>query len=311
MQKALFENQYARAFKIADKKLLGTPPRIRSYQPLGDLLISYKWAGTPDNYRRELNLETGIALTSFTADGKSYTQEVFVSAPDNILVVHIKSSDHGFVNASFTLSREQDAVVKTVDGNTLVLTGQIIDKDDPLSGPGGEHMKFAGELRLTATNGLVEARDGVIEVKGAEEVIVRLTAATDYNINLLDFDRSINPEAVCKTILEKSAGIPLGEIKKRHIEEHSGMFNRVSLSLGADTLSAIPTDERLAAVKDGGTDNGLITLYFQYGRYLLMGSSRAPAILPANLQGIWNKDMNAAWNSDFHTNINLQMNYWP
>ena len=172
-------------------------------------------------------------------------------------------------------------------------------------------MKFAGELRLTATNGLVEAGDGVLEVKGAEEVILRLTSATDYNINLLDVDRSINPATLCKTILDKSANKPFDEIRKRHIEEHSGMFNRVSLSLGADTLSAIPTDERLAAVKNGGTDNGLITLYFQYGRYLLMGSSRAPAILPANLQGIWNKDMNAAWNSDFHTNINLQMNYWP
>jgi alpha-L-fucosidase 2 len=311
LQKALFENRYSKAFEIADKKLLGTPPRIRSYQPLGDLLISYKWAGNPDNYRRELNLETGIAKTSFTADGKSYTQEVFVSAPDNILVVHIKSSDKGFINASFTLSRVQDAVVEAVDGNTLLLKGQIIDTDDPLSGPGGEHMKFAGELRLTVLNGLVEASDGVIEVKNAEEVILRLTAATDYNINLLDFDRSINPATVCKTILDNSAKKTVDEIRKKHIVDHSSMYNRVSLSLSADTLSAIPTDERLSAVKNGGTDNGLIALYFQYGRYLLMGSSRAPAILPANLQGIWNKDMKAAWNSDFHTNINLQMNYWP
>jgi alpha-L-fucosidase 2 len=311
LQKALFESKYSKALKIADKNLLGTPPRIRSYQPLGDLLINYNWTGKPDNYRRELDLATGIARTSFKVDGKSYVQEVFVSAPDNMIVVHINSPDKGPVNASFTLSREQDAVVKAVDVNTLLLTGQIIDAEDPLAGPGGEHMKFAGELRLSATNGSVEVKDGLLEVKNAEEVFIKLTAATDYNINLLDFDRSIDPAAVCRAILENSAEESFDKIKAKHVLEHSRMFNRVSLSFGSDTLSKNPTDERLAAVKEGGTDNGLIALYFQYGRYLLMGSSRAPAILPANLQGIWNKDMKAPWNADFHTNINLQMNYWP
>lgn len=311
LQKALFESKYSKALKIADKNLLGTPPRIRSYQPLGDLLIRYNWTGKPDNYQRELDLVTGIARNSFDADGKSYVQEVFVSAPDNMIVVHIMSPDKGPVNASFTLSREQDAVVKAVDGNTLLLSGQIIDANDPLAGPGGEHMKFAGELRLSATNGLVEVKDGFLEVKNAEEVFIRLTAATDYNINLLDVDRSIDPAAVCKAILDKSAEESFDKIKAKHVTEHSSMFNRVSLSFGPDSLSKNPTDERLAAVKNGGNDNGLIALYFQYGRYLLMGSSRAPAILPANLQGIWNKDMKAPWNADFHTNINLQMNYWP
>lgn len=311
LQKALFESRYREAFEIADKDLLGTPPRIRSYQPLGDLSISYKWAGKPENYKRELNLKTGIATTSFTADGKSYSQEVFVSAPDNIIVVHIKSSDKGFINASVTMSREKDAKVKTIDRNTIILTGQIIDKDDPLAGPGGEHMKFTGELRLTATGGHVEAENETIIISGAEEVIIRLTAATDYNINKLDFDRTVAPSAICKSILDMTDKKKASELKKNHLNEYQPMFNRVSLSFGEDTLSAKPTDERLAAVKNGGTDNGLIALYFQYGRYLLMSSSRKPAVLPANLQGIWNKDMNAPWNADFHTNINLQMNYWP
>ena len=311
LQKALFESRYKDAFKIADKNLLGTPPRIRSYQPLGDLLIRYNWAGEPGNYNRELDLVTGIARTSFTADGKNYIQEVFASAPDNIIVVHIKSTDNGSVNASFTLAREQDAVVRAVDRNTLILTGQIIDRDDPLSGPGGEHMKFSGELRLSVAGGNIESADGTLTVTGAEELIIRLTAATDYNFDKLDFDSTLDPAAICKSILDKTDARSISELMKTHLDEYQPMFSRVSLSFGADTLSSKPTDERLAAVKEGGTDNGLIALYFQYGRYLLMGSSRKPAVLPANLQGIWNKDMKAAWNSDFHTNINLQMNYWP
>ena len=311
LQKALFEGRYKEALGIADKILLGTPPRIRSYQPLGDLLIGYSWAGKPENYSRELDLETGIAGVSFTVVGKHYSQEVFVSAPDNLMVVHISSPDKGLINASFTMRREADAVVRAVGENTLILDGQITDKDDPLSGPGGEHMKFSGELRLSAAGGQIKALDGTLIVSGAEEIIIRLTAATDYNPDKLDFDRRISPAAICKSILDRTDDKSVRKLRKIHLDEYQPMFSRVSLSFGHDTLSSRPTDERLAAVKNGGSDNGLIALYFQYGRYLLMGSSRKPAVLPANLQGIWNKDMKAAWNSDFHTNINLQMNYWP
>ena len=311
LQKALFESRYKDALKLAEENFLGTPPRIRSYQPLGDFLIDYKWINEPDNYSRELDLETGIATTFFTADGKKYSQEVFASAPDNIIVVHIKSLEGGLVNASFKMKREKDAVVKTSGKNTIILTGQIIDVDDAKAGPGGAHMKFAGELRLHAVNGDISAINEVIDVKNAKEIVVRLTAATDYNIDHLDFDRSIDPAAICKKILDGTESISISELKQRHLEEYQPVFDRVSLSFGDDTLKSVPTDERLLSVKNGKTDNGLIALYFQYGRYLLMSSSRKPGILPANLQGIWNKDMNAPWNSDFHTNINLQMNYWP
>jgi alpha-L-fucosidase 2 len=311
LQKALFDSRYKDALKLAEENFLGTPPRIRSYQPLGDLLIDYKWNIKPDNYSRELDLKTGIAATYFSAEGKKYFQEVFVSSPDNMIVVHIKSLDGGLVTASFKLKREKDAVVKTTGNNTINLTGQIIDEEDMKTGPGGAHMKFAGELRITALNGEISADNDMLNVKNAKEIIVRLTSATDYNINLLDFDRSIDPSATCKTILDATEKISISKLKQRHLEEYQPMFNRVSLSFGEDTLSLVPTDERLLKVKNGSIDNGLIALYFQYGRYLLMSSSRKPGVLPANLQGIWNKDMKAPWNSDFHTNINLQMNYWP
>jgi alpha-L-fucosidase 2 len=310
LQKALFESRYKDAWKLADQNFLGTPPRVRSYQPLGDLYIDYDWNGKTENYTRELNLETGIATTRFTVGGKGVTQEVFASAPGNIIVVHISSQNKVPVNASFKMTRKKDAVVK-INGNVLELTGQIIDQEDPKSGPGGEHMKFAGELRLSVKNGSTVAGDSVLIVKNATEITVRLTAATDYNIDKLDFDRSINPTAKCKSILDRTEGMQLKELQRSHLEEYQKLFNRVSLSLGADSLVSKPTNDRLAAMKNGAIDNGLIALYFQYGRYLLMSSSRTPGVLPANLQGIWNKDMNAPWNADFHTNINLQMNYWP
>ena len=311
LQKAIFESRYKDALKLAGENFLGTPPNIRSYQPLGDLFIDYEWDGTPENYSRELNLSSGIATTTFTVTGKEVTEQVFASAPGNIIIVHISSKDGLPLSASFRMSRDKDAVIKANGNGVVQLSGQIIDLDDPGSGPGGAHMKFAGELRVSAGNGETTAMNDIVRVTHAREITVRLTAATDYNIDLLDFDRSVDPAATCRTILDRTEGISYKELLNSHLKEFQQMFDRVSLSFGQDSLSVKPTDERLAGVKTGDTDNGLISLYFQYGRYLLMSSSRTPAVLPANLQGIWNRQMNAPWNSDFHTNINLQMNYWP
>ena len=310
LQKALFAGRYKDALKLANDNFLGTPPEIRSYQPLGDLYIDYKWDGEPKGYKRELDLNTGIASTFFTVNGSSFRQDVIASSPDNIIIIHIKSSGEGLINASFKLSREKDALVKAIDNSTLQMRGQIIDSDDPKSGPGGEHMRFAAEMRISA-DGATNSEGGILQVTNAKEITLHLTAATDYNIDLLDYDRSIEPAEVCKDILNKTKKIPFSVLLKNHLNEYQKIFNRVSLAFGTDSLASVPVDERLAKIKGGGEDNGLIALYFQYGRYLLMCSSRFPAKLPANLQGIWNKDMKAPWNSDFHTNINLQMNYWP
>ncbi len=311
LQKYLFGSRYKEAKKVAEENFLGTPPNIRSYQPLGDLFIDYEWKGKTGNYSRELDLSTGIAKSNFTVDGKKIVEEVFASAPDNIIVIHITSPGGALISASFKMSREKDAVVRADGSGIIELTGQIIDTEDDKSGPGGAHMKFAGEMRVSAKKGSIAANEDLLTVKNAEEITVRLTAATDYNPDILDFDRSIDPAAACKAILGRTDGVPVSQLKMSHLEEYRKMFNRVSLSFGNDSLSSKPTDQRLADLKNGGVDNGLIALYFQYGRYLLMSSSRNPAVLPANLQGIWNKDLSAPWNSDFHTNINLQMNYWP
>lgn len=311
LQEAIFAGNIRRAEEIAGEFFLGTPPRIRSYQPLGTLFIKYNWTAPPSEYRRSLDLRSGVAVTSFKVNGEPVTVRVFSSAVDNALITEIKAGGNERINCLLELTRQKDAVVSVSGDGKIFLAGQIIDQDDPRTGPGGSHMRFASEARVRAGNGQIRTEGNSLRISDASEISIILTAATDYNINLLDTDKSIDPASLCTGILDKIGEKSIDNLFGKHSEEHRSIFERVSLDLGPDTLAYLPTNERLERVKSGNTDNGLIALYFMYGRYLLMGSSRYPAVLPANLQGIWNKDLNAPWNSDFHTNINLQMNYWP
>jgi alpha-L-fucosidase 2 len=311
LQQAIFNGEYKKAEEIASNYFLGTPPRIRSYQPLGDLLINYQWEGDLTGYKRSLDIQSGIASTTFKVNGSSVTKRIFASAVDNSIVIEIRAFKKARINALFELRRERDAVIIISDDGRILLRGQIKDEEDSLRGPGGDHLRFAAEARFVIRKGKMSVENNSLKVADASRVIIIMTAATDYNIELLDTDQKIDPPSVCNNILNKIDIRDLKRLTKSHVSEHKMMFDRVSLKLGIDTLDNLSTDDRLARLKEGKADNGLIALYFAYGRYLLMGSSRYPAVLPANLQGIWNKDFNAPWNSDFHTNINLQMNYWP
>ncbi len=311
LQQAIFDGDYKKAEQLATDYFIGTPPRIRSYQPLGDLRINYRWNGDISNYRRSLDIQSGIATTAYEVNGQAYTQKIFASAVDNSIVIEVKALYKGRINAIFELKREKDAVTKISDDGRILLTGQVKDEDDPLRGPGGEHLRFASEARFNVDKGKISVENNTLSITDASKITIVLTAATDYNIELLDMDKTIDPLALCDGILNKIRKLDFNALVKPHIAEHRMLFDRVSLNFGIDSLTYLSTDERLDRVKTGKADNGLIALYFAYGRYLLMGSSRYPAVLPANLQGIWNKELNAPWNSDFHTNINLQMNYWP
>ncbi len=311
LRQALFKSEYDKAKKIAEENMVGTPPEVRSYQPFGNLLIHYQWDSTPTAYSRQLDLETGIASTNFVVGDKKYEQKVWASAPDNLIVVQILSANGGLINSTFSLHRAKDAAIEVLPSGVIKLKGQIVDDENPKKGPAGSHMKFAGELRLMADNGTILAQDTSLVVSDAKSVTLVLTAATDYNIEKLDFDRNIDPENTCKNILDRASVYSSDALETRNLNEYRSIFDRVKFSLGVDSLRKLPTDERLQRVQKGGADNGLMSLYFQFGRYLLMSSSRAPGVLPANLQGIWNWELNAPWNADFHTNINLQMNYWP
>ena len=249
------------------------------------------------------------------------TREAFVSAPDDVLVMRIATDQPGTLAFRVRLTRERHANVKAADGGQLQLDGQIVDvakedggyDDNPGgSGPGGPHMKFAARLQAQVDQGAVTVEGDRLRIAGATEALLLFTAATDYHLPSLNFDRSIDPARVCEVILAK-AGSRVGGSCSKRISRNTALFNRVSLELGvpAAEVAELPTDARLAAVRGGSDDPDLIALHFQYGRYLLMASSRRPGRLPANLQGIWNDKAWAPWEADYHLNINLQMNYWP
>ncbi len=311
IRELIFDGKINEAYKLGNKSLLGTPPRFRSYQTFGNLFLDFDNKGQYTDYKRELCLNSGISTTTFKIDGVNYTKEVFVSAPDNAIVVHVSAEKPGRINVNIRLKREKDATVTSKD-NYLLMNGQIIDKDTQEEGAGGENMKFAAKLTAQHKGGTLNAENGILTVRDADELTILLTAATDYNLNKLNFDRSVNPAVICNRIISKAEKkSSYSKIKSAHISDHSKIFDRVKLDLGGSESDTIPTDRRLMAMKSGSEDPGLIALFFQYGRYLLMGSSRSPGILPANLQGVWNSHIKAPWNSDYHTNINLQMNYWP
>ena len=296
VQQLLFEDRNEEATQLAGKTMLGIPERIKSYQSLGDVFLEFSHDGDVTEYRRELNLDTGIARTTYQWCGVNFTREVFATAVDNLIIIRVECDTAEQLTFNVTMTRQQDAFVKPIVGDTLKLYGQC----------GDDGMKFSAYLKVWEDGGFVEEIGNRIFVYGADAVTILISAATSY-IN--QHDASAEPLSRCKNTFEVLAGKSYEAKKADHIAEHQRLFRRVEIHLGANEADNLPTDERLAAVKAGTSDPGLAALYFQYGRYLMMASSR-PGCLPANLQGIWNEHMNAPWNSDFHTNINLQMNYW-
>lgn len=304
------------------KHLTAPPTSFRSYEPLADLWLDF--ADSPNNYsyRRELDLSDGVARVSCRIGKAEVRREAFVSAPDDVLVLRVTTDQPGTLGFGVRLARARNAIVSTLGTNQLQLEGQIVDveerdggyEDNPGgSGPGGAHMKFAGRLLVRVKRGSVNADNGHLTVAGADEAVILFTAATDYNLAKLDFDRSVDPGRTAAGILARAARKPWDELLTAHLQEHRALMDRVSLQLPAHNAAraGLPTETRLAALKPGEDDPGLVALRFQFGRYLLMNSSRRPGRLPANLQGIWNDRMWAPWESDYHLNINLQMNYWP
>lgn len=322
VRRLVFAGKNSEAEEYGLKHLTATPTSFRSYEPLGDLLLDFGKAGAHTEYSRELDLADGVARVTFRSGGATLTRETFVSAPDDVMVVRVTTDQPGTLGFKINLTRSRNAKVTTAPGGRISMDGMIVDVekkdggyDDNAggSGPGGDHMKFAARLLARVDQGDIKPDGNQLRVSGATEALLILTAATDYNLEKLNFDRSIDPAKTCEEILSKAAAKSRQQLLDAHLAEHRAMFRRVSLQIGSPDPEPAkkPTDARLAAVRAGGDDPGLVALHFHYGRYLLMGSSRRPARLPANLQGIWNDRMWAPWESDYHLNINLQMNYWP
>ncbi len=271
-----------------------------SYETLADLALDFHHGeASPEGYRRELNLDTGIARVEYRAGGVQFTREVFVSHPDQAIVVRISGDQPGSVAFDAQLKREADAQAEFAAPNGIVLRGEAVN--------GG--VIFECRLEARAEGGQVKAMPEGLSVTGAHAVTLLLTAGTNYKLHYPDF-KGDDPAEGCRRRLAAVAAKPFARIREAHIADHRRLFRRVELDLGGPDRSAVPTGERLAAVQKGADDPQLLGIYFQYGRYMLMGSSR-PGTLPANLQGIWAEGLTPPWSADYHVNINIQMNYWP
>jgi alpha-L-fucosidase 2 len=271
-----------------------------SFELLGNLHIDYQYPSgkvTPENYRRQLSLDDATASTSFVSDGVTYTREYFAAFGHDVLVVRLQASRAG--NLGFKVSIDRPQVFETsVDGDELLMHGQLNNGTD------GKGMKYNARVKVKLSGaGNVSAKDNRIEVTGAEEAYLFISVTTDY--------KDPTFESKCRSLLQKAVADKYTDIKTAHTKAYQHYFNRMQLHLnphpGKDT---IPADRRLAAFVADPADNGLVELYFQYGRYLLISSSR-PGLLPPNLQGLWANTVNTPWNGDYHLNITVQMNHWP
>ncbi len=306
VRRLLFDGKNNEATALAGRAMMGIPHRIKSYQSLGDLFIESPGINAVEDYRRDLDLDAGIAAVRFRADGALHSREIFSSAPYNVIVARWAAGRPGRQSARFRITRKQDArsIVDPADPKRLILRGRIACKDDKTGEERG--MRFEAHVLVLPEGGKISSSDNQISVEGADAIVFFIAAATDF--------RGGDPEKQCRESLAEALKKPYGVLREAHVADHRRLFRRVELELmgaGDEPEAAkFPTDERLRRVKNGASDAGLVVLYFQFGRYLLMGSSR-PGTMPANLQGIWNEHMKAPWNSDYHTNINVQMNYWP
>ncbi|MBZ5626755.1 MAG: glycoside hydrolase family 95 protein [Acidobacteriia bacterium] len=317
VRRLLFEGKVRAVEALEDEKMMGIPNRQPPYQPLGDLNIEFTGHDNATGYRRELNLATGIARVTYRVGNATFTREMFSSAPDQAVVVRISCDKPGQVSFRATLARSQDAEVTVAAPDRVILTGEAIahtnfwisanqspaarKKETDQLEPTG--VKFRGVLRAINEGGKVAVSGTDLVVSNANAVTLLVVAATDY--------RGGDPAAACARYLARAAN-PYATLKAAHVADHEKLFRRVDVELpGTDpSLETLPTDERLARIKKNQDDPGLAALYFQFGRYLLMGSSR-PGTMAANLQGIWNDLMAPPWDSKYTTNINVEMNYWP
>jgi alpha-L-fucosidase 2 len=269
------------------------------YQTLGNL--RFKLTGSTNaiaNYRRELDLATAAARLSYRRDGVTFTREHFVSAPDEVFVSRLT----GPISLTVALDRPERFETKPVGNNELLMTGTLND------GRSGKGVSYAARLRVLVRGGTVQADGNKLAIANAEEVVLLLAAATDYKGfagRQLD-----DPVAATKSDLDKAARKSFDQLRAAQQADHARFFNRVTLNLPATANSALPNIERLAGFSQGADDPALAALYFNFGRYLLISSSR-PGGLPANLQGIWAEEIQTPWNGDWHLDINVQMNYWP
>ena len=294
------EGKFKEADRLVNSKMIAKPRGQMPYEPVGDLLLDFPEAQAVADYRRDLNLDTAISSVSYTIDGVKYSREAFASPVDQVIVVHLTADQPGKISFTAGMRTPQKATVST-DNHTLVMDG-VNGKAAGIEGK----LKFQCRVLVKTSGGKIESQANQIGVSGADEATLIIAAATSYK-NYKDV--SGDPAALAKDYIAKARKKSFAELRRAHIAEHRRLFRRCALDLGATEAMKLPTDERIKNFAKGDDPNFAV-LYFQFGRYLLISSSR-PGGQPANLQGLWNESMEPPWGSKYTININTEMNYWP
>ena len=317
IQKLFAEGKTSEATAACNNLLVGISNGYGAYQPWGDIYFDYKdiTEKNATEYQRDLDLKTAISTVSFKEDGTQYTREFFMSHDDDVLVARLEAKGSEKLNLDVRFPSKQGGKTVAEGNDTLKLCGALTDNQ----------MKYASYLTVKADNGSVTGSGDKLTVKDASAVTVYLSAATDYKNAFYNEDKTEDyyyrtgetDEALAKRVKEtvdKAVEKGYKEVKATHLEDYQELFNRVSLNIG-QTVSEKTTDDLLKTYKDGSASEPekrqLENMLFQYGRYLTIASSREDSQLPSNLQGVWNSLTNPPWSSDYHMNVNLQMNYWP
>lgn len=332
IRELLFAGNIAEAQALAINDVLSIPRRMPCYQTLGDLHLDFSPMGlAPDtsvgNYRLQLDLDTALATVTFRHNGVTFTREIFSSAPDQVIVMRLTADKPGSLHLRLSLDRPGSFQTARSGKNKLVMEGQALPVNDNPGLPVKEHqtgVRFhAGLLAVPQGGSILPAKaadDKTLEIAAANAITLFIDSATSYrypahagkssgvDADVLTGDTEAMRAAVDRNLAQASRR-SYADLRRRHIEDHQRYFRRAAISFGSDPKAATPTDQRMAAIKAGGEDLHLLPIYFQYGRYMLISSSR-PGTLAANLQGIWNESVDPPWGSKYTVNINAEMNYW-
>lgn len=302
IRKTIRNKDYQKAQQLTRDHFTSPSPYNASYQTLGDLNMKFK---LPDNkpvsnYRRWLDIDQATAGVSFLVDGTRYQRELFSSAADKAIIQHLTASKKGSLSLKLGLSRLERTQTKFVAPNKLILTGNA----------GG---KLTYELQLTILNsgGTVKASGNELEVENADELLIVMTAGTSYLPDYSKLFQGKDPHALVLQQMANALAKSYPVLKQNHIKEYQKYFHRVNFELGSNKVPNLPTDQRLKNYGNGLADPSFAALFYQYGRYLLISSSRPDNLLPSNSQGLWGDGLDLPWKCDYKSNINYEMNYWP
>ena len=300
-RRLIFAGDFNQASKLIGAKMMGKPLVLMPYQPVGDLYLTFSNIEGAANYRRQLDLDTAITRVDFSAGDVNFTREEFSSSVDQVIVIRLTADKPGKISFSAAMRTPQRGAVTTESPDTMVMRG-INPQSSGIKGA----LKFRALLKVIAAGGQISNDQNQLSVAGADSAILMLDIATSYKSFK---DVTGDPDAITRKHISDAIKKSYDTLRKDHIAEHQRLFRRVKLDLGTTEAANRPTDERIKKFATAN-DPQFAALYFQFGRYLLICSSR-PGCQPANLQGLWNESTSPPWGCKYTVNINTEMNYWP